>query len=87
MKIAEFRVMKTEELHGEVERLRRHLFDLRAQAVTEKLENPNQLTQAKRDIARVFTVLRERGETGIEQKQYHMESEAAHRRLKQKTGA
>lgn len=80
MKVAEFRSMKTEELHGEVERLRRHLFDLRAQAVTEKLANPNQLTQAKRDIARVFTVLRERGETGIEQKQYHMESVAAHRR-------
>ena len=83
MKIAEIRDMKTEELHGEMERLRRHLFDLRAQAVTEKLENPNQLTQTKRDIARVFTVLRARGETGIEQKQYHLESVAAHRRMTQ----
>jgi large subunit ribosomal protein L29 len=83
MKIAEIRDMKTEELHGEMERLRRHLFDLRAQAVTEKLENPNQLSQTKRDIARVFTVMRERGETGIEEKQYHMESVAAHRRTSQ----
>ncbi len=73
MKIAELRAMKTEELHGELDRLRRHLFDLRAQAVTEKLENPNQLTQTKRDIARLFTVLNERGEIEIEQKQYHLE--------------
>ncbi|MCP4593796.1 MAG: 50S ribosomal protein L29 [bacterium] len=80
MKIAELRAMKTEELHGELDRLRRHLFDLRAQAVTEKLENPNQLTLGKRDIARVFTVLRERGETEIEQKQYHLESLATHQR-------
>ncbi|MFH0981382.1 MAG: 50S ribosomal protein L29 [Planctomycetota bacterium] len=80
MKIAELRAMKTEELHGEMDRLRRHLFDLRGQAVTEKLENPNQLTQTKRDIARVFTVLRERGETEIEQKQYHLETLATHHR-------
>ena len=80
MKIAELRAMKSEELHGEMDRLRRHLFDLRAQAVTEKLENPNQLTQTKRDIARVYTILRERGETEIEQRQYHIEAVATHRR-------
>jgi len=80
VKIAELREMKTEELHGELDRLRRHLFDLRVQAVTEKLENPNQLGQTKRDIARIFTILQERGETGIEEKQYHMEAIATHRR-------
>ena len=80
MKIEVLREMKTEELHGELDRLRRHLFDLRAQRVTEKLENPNQVTQTRRDIARVFTVLRERGETGIEEKQYHLEAIATHRR-------
>ena len=80
MKIGEIREMKTEELHSELDRLRRHLFDLRAQAVTEKLENPNRITQAKRDIARVFTVMKERGETGIEEKQYHLESLASHGR-------
>jgi len=72
MKIGDIRQMKTEELHAELDRLRRHLFDLRAQAVTEKLEDPAQLTKTKRDIARVFTVLRERGESGIEEKQYHL---------------
>jgi len=77
MKIAEIRDMKLEELHNELDRLRRHLFDLRSQAVTEKLQNPTMLTKARRDIARIFTVLKERGETGIEQKQYHMEALAA----------
>jgi large subunit ribosomal protein L29 len=80
MKVAELRQMKSEELYNELDRLRRHLFDLRAQAVTEKLENPNQLGQVKRDIARIFTVLRERGETGIEERQYHLEALATHRK-------
>ena len=77
MKIADIRQMKTQELHGELDRLRRHLFDLRSQAVTEKLGDPTQLGATKRDIARLFTVLRERGEQDVEQKQYHMESVGA----------
>ena len=79
MKIGEIREMRTPDLHAELERIRRHVFDLRAQAVTEKLENPHQLTAARRDIARVLTVLRERGETGVEQKQSHLEAVAARR--------
>ncbi|MCH7705142.1 MAG: 50S ribosomal protein L29 [Planctomycetes bacterium] len=79
MNITEIREMTTEQLHGELDRVRRHLFDLRAQAVTEKLENPYQLTATKRDIARILTVLTERGETGIEEKQYHLEAAASHR--------
>ncbi len=80
MKIAEMREMKTPDLHAELDRIRRHLFDLRAQAVTEKLENPHQLKAVRKDIARVLTVLGERGEVGIEESQYHLESAATHRR-------
>jgi large subunit ribosomal protein L29 len=76
MKIGEIRELKTEELHQELDRLRRHLFDLRAQAVTEKLEDPARLGKTKKDIARIFTVLRERGETGIEEKQYQLNAVA-----------
>jgi ribosomal protein L29 len=72
--------MKIEELHSELDRLRRHTFDLRTQAVTEKLQDPSMLTQARRDIARILTELRARGETAIEQKQYHLESVAASKR-------
>lgn len=79
MKANEFREMKTPELHAELDRIRRHLFDLRGQAVTEKLENPHQMNQARKDIARVLTIMRERGETGIEEQQYHLEAIATHR--------
>ena len=78
MKMTEIREMKTDELHNELDRLRRRLFDLRSQAVTEKLEDPTQLGKAKRDVARVLTVLGQRGETGIEEKQYHLETQSKH---------
>lgn len=60
MKIAEIRQLSDEELKNEVVRLRRHVFDLHAQAVTEKLEDPSMITRAKRDIARILTVQTER---------------------------
>lgn len=37
----------------------KHLFDLRTQAVTEKLEDPTQFGKAKRDIARIKTAMRQ----------------------------
>lgn len=77
MKIESFRAMMTDELHNDLDRLRRHLFDLRSQAVTEKLEDSTQLGGTKRDIARILTVMRERGEAGIEEKQYHLEARAS----------
>ena len=76
MKVGELRAMKTAELHVELDRLRRHLFDLRSQAVTEKLENSHQLNETRGDIARVLTILRQRGETGIEGRQYQTSSVA-----------
>jgi len=60
MKITETRHLTDEELSAELARLRRHLFDVRSQAVTEKLEDPTLITKARRDIARILTVQRER---------------------------
>ena len=60
MKIDEIRQLSDEELDSELERVRRHMFDLHSQAVTEKLEDPTQTTKAKRDIARLLTVARQR---------------------------
>jgi ribosomal protein L29 len=79
VKISEIRELRTEELYSELDRVRRHLFDLRSQAVTENLQDPSMLTRAKRDVARLFTVLQERGETSIEQRQYHLEALARHK--------
>jgi large subunit ribosomal protein L29 len=75
MKIGELRDLKSDELHSELERLRRHMFDLRSQAVTEKLEDSSQLGKTKKDIARLMTVLSERGEQNLEQRHAHMEAE------------
>ncbi len=77
MKLEVIRAMKIDELHAELERLRRHYFDLRAQSVTEKLEDPTQLTKTRRDIARLLTVMHERGEQNIEQRQHHLTTVAA----------
>lgn len=60
MKIEEVRHLTDDELQTELSRLRRHVFDLRSQAVTEKLENPAMITNTKQDIARLLTVIRER---------------------------
>lgn len=60
MKINEVQQLNDDELKVELDRLRRHLFDLRSQAVTEKLENPAMITKARRDVARILTVQRRR---------------------------
>lgn len=60
MKIKEIRDLTDEELVTELERLRRHLFDVRAQAVTEKLEDTTQIHKTRREIARILTVQNER---------------------------
>jgi len=60
MKIKEIRELSDEELQTELDRLRRHLFDVRAQAVTEKLADPSMLAKTKRDIARILTVEKQR---------------------------
>lgn len=56
----EYRQNDEQELAAEIERLEQHMFDLRSQRVTEKLEEPSQLTKARRQIARIKTLLRER---------------------------
>ncbi|MCP4376668.1 MAG: 50S ribosomal protein L29 [bacterium] len=60
MKINEVRDLSSEELATELDRLKRHLFDLRAQAVTERLEDPTMIAKAKTDIARLLTVQHQR---------------------------
>jgi large subunit ribosomal protein L29 len=59
MKASEIREMNPDELVDELANLQRKLFDIRTQAVTEKLEDPTQLTKARRDIARLKTIIRE----------------------------
>ena len=55
MKAKEVHKLKDEELRIEVERLRRRMFELRSQAVTEKIEDVSQFRKTKKDIARLLT--------------------------------
>jgi len=60
MKAKQFRQMSTDELKDQVEQLRKKLFELRSQAVTETLENNKFIRNTKHDVARIQTILRER---------------------------
>ena len=54
----------TEEIEGFLKKSKEELFNLRFQSATGQLENTARLKAVKRDIARMYTVLRER-ELGI----------------------
>ena len=60
MKAKQLREMTQDELEGSLADLEKRLFELRSQAVTEKLENSKGIINVRRDIARIRTVLRER---------------------------
>lgn len=58
---SQLRELDTEELKAELSRLREALFRLRFRSATEAIENPMQFRMMRRNIARLLTVLRERG--------------------------
>ena len=60
MKPAELRAMSDEHLVLTLKETIRNLFHLRFQSATERLETPSEIRKAKRDIARIKTILRER---------------------------
>ena len=60
MKAQHYREMSQDELENKLEEFERHLFDLRSQAVTEKLENSKAVINVRRDIARIKTIMREK---------------------------
>lgn len=63
MKAQHYREMSPDELESKLQELQRHLFDLRSQAVTEKLENSKAVTNVKRDIARIKTIMNQAAQT------------------------
>jgi large subunit ribosomal protein L29 len=60
VKISEIREHSEDQLRIELEALERRQFDLRTQGVTEKVQATSQIRQARRDVARILTVMRER---------------------------
>jgi large subunit ribosomal protein L29 len=64
MNASEVRELGTEEIHRELEQARENLFNLRFRLATSQLRDHNVLKAARRDIARLETILREREQAG-----------------------
>lgn len=59
-KAAEFREISDEELSTRLAEAKAELFNLRVQAATGQLDNNRRLQVVRRDIARIYTIMRER---------------------------
>ena len=60
----EYRGLEDDELVAKLSEAKEELFNLRFQAATGQLENHGRLRAVRKDIARIYTVIRER-ELGI----------------------
>jgi large subunit ribosomal protein L29 len=61
MEAKELRELSLEDLNQKRSDLREEIGHLKLRRATNRLENPMKLRQSKRDLARVETVLREKG--------------------------
>ena len=61
MKAAEMRDWTDTEIEDKIADTREELFRLKFRSATQQLENPSLLQALRRDLARMKTVLRERG--------------------------
>jgi large subunit ribosomal protein L29 len=64
MKASELREQSTVELQGRCNNLRDEWFRLRFQRVTKQLPNPMRISEVRKDIARILTILAEREQSG-----------------------
>ena len=62
--IKDIRGLSVEKLEAKLQELKKDLFMLRMQHATNQLENPMQIANVKKDIARIKTIIREK-ETNV----------------------
>jgi large subunit ribosomal protein L29 len=67
MKASEIRQMKTQEIKERIDQDTEHLVTLRFQHASSQLTDTSLLTKARRDIARMQTVLKQRATSGEDQ--------------------
>ena len=60
MKVTELRDMTADQLQAKLKELKSELFNLRFQHAINQLDNPHMISDVKKDIARVMTVLQEK---------------------------
>ncbi|BFR48876.1 50S ribosomal protein L29 [Nitratidesulfovibrio sp. HK-II] len=61
MNAAELRKLSAEQLKDKLAESRKELFDLRFRHATAQLEKTSNLPATKREIARILTILKEKG--------------------------
>ena len=66
MDASELRDKTPDQLREDLTRLKKQQFNLRFQAATSQLENPAQMRLARRDAARVKTILNEKARAAAE---------------------
>jgi large subunit ribosomal protein L29 len=66
MRASEIRVLSVQEIRNELQTARENLFNLRFQWATAQIRDHNLLKTARRDVARLETILRERELAGEE---------------------
>ncbi len=64
MKASKYRDMTTDQLDAEARDLAQQLFRLRFQKATGQVDNPQKIREIRRDVARLKTVLTEKGKQG-----------------------
>lgn len=64
MKAADVRSKSADQLNEELVKLKKEQFNLRFQAATGQLEKTGRVTEIRRDIARIKTILREKAQAG-----------------------
>jgi large subunit ribosomal protein L29 len=73
-RVQELRDLGDEELIERLESLKEELFNLRFQLATGQLDNPMRIKQARHDVARILTILRDRD---IEEELGELEAQTA----------
>jgi large subunit ribosomal protein L29 len=61
MKAAKWRELSDDEVTQKVRELSEEVFNLRFQLTMGVAKNPSRINQARRDLARAYTIIRERG--------------------------
>jgi large subunit ribosomal protein L29 len=60
MKPADIRAMSDEQIGLTLKETIKHLFQLRCQSATDRLETPSEIRKARKDVARIKTIQTER---------------------------
>ena len=56
MKIDELRALADDQLDATLRDTEKHLFELRFQSATDRLETPSEIRKVRKDIARILTI-------------------------------